>query len=464
MNRLLSGLFILGVIACTSAGAQSPGVAFVGVNVVPMNSERVLADQTVVVRDRKIVALGPRSAVALPHGITRIDSRGRYLVPGLADMHAHLAGPASYAQSNKDTVTRTELLLYVATGVTLVRNMSGSPALLEYRRQILADTLLGPRIFSATNVVDGANQVWPFAFRMDRPDQAEPFVAAAVRDGYDQIKVYHELSREVYAALFDAAEKHKIKVVGHVPFSVGIDGALASGQYSIEHQRGYDFDAVRPQAFAINHGLNAERLSSLQRMSDERMRDLVRKTVAAGVWNCPTFVINDLLERPEHRAAVARHPLLRYVPAEVRAAVAGNDVDDLFPRDAIAAQRASLPQRYKLLKMLSDAGAGLLIGTDTPVPYLVPGFTPIDEMQRFVDAGLSPYQALSAATSGPARFLGIDSESGTIAIGKRADLLLVDANPLEDIAHLWRQSGVMVNGRWLPKSEIHRLLDALITK
>jgi imidazolonepropionase-like amidohydrolase len=133
----------------------------------------------------------------------------------------------------------------------------------------------------------------------------------------------------------------------------------------------------------------------------------------------------------------------------------------MFPPDANEALRQSFPQKYNLLKMLSDAGAGLLIGTDTMVPYLVPGFTPIDEMQHFVRAGLTPYQALRAGTRDAARFLGVEKESGTIAVGKRADLLLVDANPLDDPSNLWGQVGVMLNGRWLPKAELTRMLERM---
>jgi imidazolonepropionase-like amidohydrolase len=436
-------------------------VAFVGIDVVPMDSERVLKDQTVVVRDGRIVAFGPRADTPLPRDATRVDGRGRYLLPGLADMHAHLSGYVTAAGSDKYAIARSELLLYVATGVTMVRNMAGSPEHLDYRRRVADVDLLGPRIYTTTQVVDGPNPVWPFAVKMGDPAEAEPFVAQAVHDGYDQVKIYNELPRAVYAALFDASVRHGIKVVGHVPFSVGIDAALAAGQYSIEHQRGYDYDFVRPQALLQNGGRNAERFGSWQQMSDDRMRDLVRKTLVAGTWNCPTFVIDDMMASPERRAALARDPLIRFVHPDVRETIVSNDLDKMFLPEATMALRASLPQRYKLLRMLRDAGAGLLIGTDSMVPYLVPGFTVIDEMQHFVDAGLTPYQALRAATADPARFLGIESDSGTIALHKRADLLLVEANPLEDVRNLWRRSGVVLNGRWIANSELSRMLDAL---
>ena len=191
------------------------------------------------------------------------------------------------------------------------------------------------------------------------------------------------------------------------------------------------------------------------------MRDLVRKTVAAGTWNCPTFVVDDMMSNSEKRAAVSRDKRIRLVHPAVRATILSNELDKMFPPEANAALRESFPQKYKLLKMLSDAGAGLLIGTDTMVPYLVPGFTPIDEMEHFVEAGLSPYQALRAGTRDAARFLGFEGESGTIAVGKRADLLLLDANPLEGPSNLWRQVGVMLDGRWLSKADLTGLLERM---
>ncbi len=443
------------------AQAKNAPVVFVGVNVVPMDEDRVLSDQTVVVRDRLVAALGTSATVPLPEDAVRVDGRGLYLLPGLADMHAHLSGYVTDAASDKDGIARSEMLLYVATGVTLVRNMVGSESHLDYRRRVAAGELVGPRIFTATNTVDGPKPVWPTSIKMSDPAEADALVKGFVEDGYDQIKIYNELPRDVYAALFDAASRRGIRVVGHVPFSVGIDAALAAGQYSIEHQRGYDYDGVRPQALALNGGRNAERFSSWQRMSDDRMRDLVRKTVAAGTWNCPTFVVDDMLSDADTRLAFRRQDSIRFVHPAVRATIVESDLDAMFPEDANEALRQSFPQKYKLLKMLSDAGAGLLVGTDTMVPYLVPGYTPIDEMEHFVKAGLTPYQALRAATSEPARFLNIDAQSGTIAVGKRADLLLVEANPLQELKNLWRRVGVVLNGRWLPRAELDSMLERM---
>lgn len=450
--------------ALARAPAHAP-IAFVGVDVLPMDTDRVLRDQTVVVDNGRIVSVEARERSRVPAKARRIDGRGATLLPGLADMHAHLAGYASTdGKLGDDSVARAQMLSYLATGVTLVRNMAGSVAHLEYARRVDSGELLGPRIFTATNLVDGPNPVWGWSIKLGEGAKVDDLVAGFVRDGYRQIKVYNELPRQVYAALLDAAAERGIPVVGHVPFSVGIDAALAARQYSIEHFRGYDYDAVRPQALLMDGGRNAERFSSWLRISDERMRDLVAKTVAAGTWNCPTFVIDAQMSDSAGRARAVSDPRFRLVHPRMRETLASSHLDAIFSTDSRDALRKSLPQRYRLLRMLDEAGGGLLVGTDSLLPFLIPGYTPIDEIKHFVAAGLSPFRALRAATANPPRFLGIDAEAGTVEIGKRADLLLVDGNPLDDLDNLWRRRGVMVNGRWYSEGELQAMLEAAAKK
>jgi imidazolonepropionase-like amidohydrolase len=447
------------------SSAAARVIAFIGVNVVPMDREVVLHDQTVVVQNGRIAVIRDRKTTLIPASAKRIAANGRFLVPGLADMHTHLSaaeeGMTPAEQVQADLGGEIELLLYVASGVTTVRVMAGSPAIIGFKRRITSGQLLGPRLYVATPLIDGPKPVFPTAIKVSDDTDVGALVNGFVADGYDQIKVYNGLPRIAYAHLLDQAAERHIPVVGHVPFSVGVEGALAGKQYSIEHFRGYDFDGVSPQALIANGGRNAERFGSWIRMSDDRMRELVRKTVAAGTWNCPTFVVDDMMSSPAKREAVARSPVIGMLPADMRDALKNNNLDKLFPPETTAAMRAGLPQRYKLLKLLSDAGAGLLVGTDTPVPAYVPGFTVIDEIQHFQDAGLSPYQALRAATIDPARFMGVADEAGTIAPGKRADMILLEANPLDDLQNLWRRRGVIVNGMWLEEKVLARRLVAM---
>jgi imidazolonepropionase-like amidohydrolase len=452
------------IMLAAPSSVTARATAFVGVNVVPMDREAVLTDQTVIVEAGRIVGFGPRTVTKIPAGANRVVGKGRYLVPGLADMHAHPAygdssmSPAEQRRAMK--VGEMELLLYVASGVTTVRVMAGAPALLAYKRRVADGQWVGPQMFVVSPIVDGPKPVWPGSIKASDDADMKALVDGFVRDGYDQIKVYNEIPRIAYARLLDEASKRNMPVVGHVPFSVGLDSALAGKQRSIEHFRGYDYDGVSPQAMIANGGRNAERFGSWLRMSDDRMRDLVRKTVAAGTWNCPTLVSDEMMSNGPKRAAVAAHPQIDLYVMEKQEVLAA-PLTSMFPPEATAAISAGTPRRYKLLKMLSDAGAGLLIGTDNPIPAYVPGFTVIDEMQHFVNAGLSPYQAIKAATVDAARFMGVERDSGSIAPGKRADLILIDANPLIDVQNLWKRQGVMVAGLWLEERELSRRLHKL---
>jgi hypothetical protein len=434
--------------------------AFVGVNVLPMNADIVLSDQTIVVSDGRIVQIGPRHQTRIPPGAAKVQGHGRYLLPGLTDMHAHLADYGNKPDIENDERVRAELILYLATGVTMVRNMAGNPAHLDERQRVDKGTLLGPRIFTATPIVDGPKPVWPaISVTLSAPEEAEDLVTSFVRAGYDQIKVYNGISLEAYAALLDSASRHHLRLVGHVPFSVGIMGALAGGQYSIEHQRGYDFDGLRPQALMEDGGRNVERFGSWQRMTEIRMKELVQATVNAGAWNCPTFVVDEYGFNPAILATILKSPAQRFLHPDTR-----NDMvldDGLFSRGANEALRDSFPARYRMLKMLDSAGGGLLIGTDTPVPFLIPGGTPIDEMEHFVAAGLSTYRVLKAATIDAARFMEIDRDTGTVELGKAANLILIDGDPRENLQALWHLDGVMVAGKWLSHTAIQQKLNAL---
>jgi imidazolonepropionase-like amidohydrolase len=441
---------------------DAPPLVVIGADVLPMDKPGVLSDQTIVIRDGRIVAMGARASVPVPVGATEIDGTGRFLLPGLADMHAHLADRPAASPDPVDLVVRSQLLSYLATGVTLVRNMRGSDAHRDYRRLVQDGSVTGPRIFTTTNFIDGPDGTWSRSLVVTTADEARAAVEQAVSAGYDQVKVYHSLSPEAYAAIMETAARLGIRAVGHVPLSVGIDAALAARQYSIEHLRGYDFDGVRPEALTLDGGRNAERFTALQRMSPGRMRQLAAATASAGTWNCPTLVLDQMLFDVDLRNRILQDERIGLVLPEIRTRIDSNHLDKIFSAEAKQALRTSLPYRYQLVRMLQEAGAGLLVGTDTPVPFLVPGLTPIDEIQHLVAAGLSPFEALHAATAAPARFLGIAADSGTVAAGMRADLILLEANPLEDVSNLWRLVGVIRDGRWLARSTLEAELQRLV--
>lgn len=436
------------VALCSSAAAAM--TAFVGVNVVPMDAPRVLRDQTVIVEGGVIVAMGDPALVQPPRRAQIVRGEGRYLAPGLADMHTHLAGYVGEAAAGDNpAIAANQLLMYVATGVTLVRDMSGTPAHRLYRARIESGEWVGPDLYYTSPIVEGAHPVWNTSIQVTDPSAVEALVAGFARDGYWGVKVYHTVSRDVFDALLAAAARHRLPVVGHVPFEVGIDRAIAAGQYGIEHFRGYDFDGVPLARLEIDGGRSAERFGSWLRMSDARRTQLIHDTVAAGVWNTPTLVASRFLYDAQARQALARNPRFAMAHPSLRAQVLGaSGLDRIFPADARAAMRAAEPRILAMTKALNDAGGRLLVGTDAVLPAYVPGFTPIDEIETFVTAGVSNFDALRAATALAAQSLGVGDRMGTIAVGKRANLILLDGNPLEDVSHLWELSGVMVRGRW----------------
>lgn len=460
-EKLALAILIAGALFFTRAFGET--TAFVGVNVIPMDHERVLEDQTVVIEDGVIVAIGARDVVTAPRRAKVIKGEGRTLMPGLADMHAHIAGYTGDDNvGDNPAIAANQLLMYVATGVTLLRDTAGSPAHHVYKEKIASGALVGPDLYFTSPVLEGPNSVWDFARKLLDPADADALVKKYAEDGYWGVKVYHTLTADVYDAVIAAGLRYDIPIIGHVPFEVGIDRALAAKQYSIEHMRGYDFDGVPVEQLKAGGGRTPERFGSWLKMSDARMTALAEKTAAAGTWNAPTLAINRFLFDASSRAALADHPRFAMAhPSMQNAVLNANTLDAIFSPDAKAALEASNPRMLQMVKALNEAGAGLLIGTDAVIPAYVPGFTPIDEIAAFTEAGLTNFEALRAATADAARSLGVADRLGTVTVGKRANLILVDGDPLTDINALWALEGVMLGGVWRDFEELETLLNEM---
>ncbi|MEQ8263342.1 amidohydrolase family protein [Pseudohaliea sp.] len=436
------------------------------VTVLPMNAQDQLDAQDVLIREGRIAALADHGLLNVPADTTVIDGRGRTLLPGLSDMHAHIAG---YAEGERDepgeatitSVAENQLLMYLATGVTLLRDTAGSEAHFTIRERLERGDWLGPQLRFTSPVLEGERAVWEFSTKVTEPGEAAELIAGYAERGYWGIKTYHTLDAEVFEAILDAARANGLPVIGHVPFEVGIDEALSSGMLTIEHLRGYDFDGMDAEALFADGGRSRERFVSLVRMSDARMDELVALTVAEGVWNCPTLAINRFLAEPESRAALVEEPRYRLVHPELRSSVENaSALDEIFSPDAKAALREALPRSLELVRRLHAAGGRLLIGTDAVVPAWVPGFTPIDEMKMIEQSGVPRADVLRMATVDAARLLGLDAERGTIAVGKGASLILVSGNPLEDLDALWQLEGVIHAGRWHSHEDLQAALEA----
>ena len=413
-----------------------------------MTSDGVLAHHTVVIRGDRIVAVAPRASVQLPHGVTVIDGAGKWLIPGLADMHVH-------------TWDADDLALFLAAGVTTVRNMWGVPQHLTWRSQIARGERLGPTIVTAGALIDGAPPDWPGSIVLTSPDAAEPLVIAQKAAGYDFLKSVSRLTPAAYRALAAAGERHGIALAGHVPIEVGLDGVLAAHQRSVEHLDGYLAALVPPGVpLPSVDDDQAWMRAVLANLDPSRLPGLIDRTIAAGTWNCPTLIVYDRV--PELHGVPAleqRVPWLDKIPAARRARwIHPFEVAHVTAEDT-ATTRAVNAQLARIAAALASANAPILIGTDTGVPFVVPGAALHEEIELLVAAGVPRPRVLRAATADAWRYLGQPHEAGVIEVGARADLVLVASDPLTAALPLV-PDGVMVRGRWLPRGELAtRLAD-----
>ncbi len=421
-------------------------LAFIGVNVVPMDSERVLENQTVIVRDGRIAAVGPSAEVSVPEGAVRIDAQGKYLMPGLAEMHGHLPG----GNVPRELVENI-LFLYVANGVTLVRGMQGHPSQLGYRAEIERGTLLGPRLLLAGPGFGGANL---------EADAAASRVREQKEAGYDLLKIHEGLRPEVYSVVTATAKEVGIPFGGHVPDAVGLLGALEAGQVTVDHLDNF-VEALIPADAG-----NVEALFGVADVADRadasRIPELVQAALRAGSAVVPTMVLWEVFfgGRPGEELR-NEMPEVRYMPPQaVESWVRAVNQRNASMRDPAGGRRV-LELRREILRALHQSGAKILLGTDSPQLFSVPGFSIHREMEFMVSVGMTPYEVLRSGTWNIAEHFGELETAGTVAPGKRADLILLEANPLQDVRNVARRAGVVVDGRWLPEGEIQRRLEAI---
>jgi hypothetical protein len=443
----LSACFAL--VALWPRGDTPPALAIERVALVSMESELVLREQTVLVRAGRIAALGPSAEIELPPDVQRIDGSGRWLMPGLADMHVH-------------AWDENDLLLYVANGVTTVRNMSGAPLQLGWRARIEAGELRGPRIHSAGPIIDGEPPVWPGSrVLLAGEGRAERLVREQREAGYDFLKPYARLEPAAYAELAQAARAQNVPLMGHVPDALPLSEVLAAGQRTIEHLGGFA-RAAQPADSPYEKIDFTNEAEAWTLVSDARLAELAQAVRAAGTWNCPTLIVLHKWTQGEEAEILLARPEMRFVSPFTRSGWSPRSPFNYLrrmPREAIAAARASVAHRQRAVRALRDAGAGLLLGTDTGNPYVVAGFALHEELGLLVAAGLTPYEALRAGTAEAARCLGGEADWGTLGVGKRADMLLLEANPLLDVRHAARRVGLVLAGRWLPEDELQRELE-----
>jgi hypothetical protein len=414
--------------------AQDAAVmAFVDVQVVPMDRERVLAHQTVLVRGNTIVALGAADRVKVPPEAARVAGHGTaYLLPGLADMHTH--------------VMRTEdLLPYTANGVTTILHMGGAPADLvdHVQESIDAGETVGPQVFFAF-MIDGSPALSRFYVRT--PEQARAAVRLAKANGYVFIKVYNNVTVEEFAAIVEEGRRQGLPVIGHGVRSVGLPAGLFQGQVMVAHAEEFYYTAFG------HHIPNDPAMVS----------QVVEETFRSGAYVTPNLSTFSTIARQWGRPEVIRDFMqdarIRFMSPDER--VDWSDSDYVHREGDIAPILSFLES---FTKALADRGVPLLTGTDSPViPGMLPGYSIHEDLQRLTAAGLTPFQALSAATRVPgefiARFVPRALPFGEIKPGMRADLLLVSANPLHSLESLRQPLGVMSAGRWRTRQQLDALL------
>jgi imidazolonepropionase-like amidohydrolase len=426
---------------------SNPGIyVFTGVTVLPMTDAPPLHEQTVLVRGGRIAAIAPTAALPVPPDATAIDGRGKFLMPGLCDMHVHMFVPRGEPLTEAETLKRSReyLYLFLCRGVTTVRNMAGIPLHLRMRAEVANSSTIGPRIFTSGPILETRfthKLLIGIGEEVRSPAEARAMVLANRRDGYDFIKVYNDIDADIYDAIIATAREVGLKVIGHVAFAKGLDGALAARQDSIEHLRSYDFAAdTRP----VPPG---KRFEGWLHTTPVRMREMAERTVAAGVWNVPTLVTESGVF-PDGEQAPPQD--LSGLPAWFERRMRTDTMAGVFTNEQRQAIKDGAPMRQAFVAALDRAGAKLMTGTDTPVLQLVPGRSLLREIELFAEGGVPSLRALQCATAYPAEFLARQDQIGTVEVGKDADLLLLNADPLADVAALRQQAGVMTAGRWLP--------------
>jgi imidazolonepropionase-like amidohydrolase len=431
-----------------TTNAKSEALAFVGVAVIPMDKKRVLKNQTVLVRGGRIAEIGDAAKIKVPADAVKIDGRGKFLMPGIVDMHLHLAP----GEGTGDDLPSQQLRLLLAHGVTTLRNMIGGPAQLAVRDKInRGGLLLAPQIFTAGTplVINNTPTV----------EAAIKSVTEQKKAGYDLLKVHEGLSPEIYEAIVKTARELSIPFSGHVTASVGLKRALNARQTTIEHLDNYLQSAVPADAKIEITPSQIVLGETLKNVDEKKFAELAKETVKAGVVNNPTLTLFKLVVSDARPEDYLQWEDMRYVPAKMRDGFAKQKAGTLNIPGTLEEKKRYVEMRNLLVRELYKAGAKIVVGPDSPQFFLVPGFATHREMQSLAEAGLSNYAVLEAATRNGAEALGMLKEFGTIEVGKRADLLLVDADPLENVANAKRLAGVALRGKWLAKSDLQKMLD-----
>ena len=436
---------ILASLLATALGAQTP-IAFTHVSVIDARSSTPRFDQTVIVTGNRISASGPSSSTRVPAGARVIDATGKFMIPGLWDMHVHTTVAAG----------RTLLGLYVANGVTGVRDMAGEwDTLKTWRAEIDAGRLVGPRLIVAGPYLEGGDVPIPHILTRNAAE-ARAGVDSLAKLGVDFIKVHGQLTPATYFAIARRAREKRITFAGHVSRAVGSEAASDSGQRSIEHLLAVPAPCTPAESIALAPRYSVQ--GALGRCSSQSLAPLYAKFVRNNTWMTPTFAAQvEVAGWPKRD--VPGDSLARYLPESLRKYVAEIfPMPDSIPANADSVGRAMLDKRLRQVADMQRAGVRILAGTDAPLRNSPPGFGLHEELVLLVRGGMSPFEALKSATYEPARYFDRLDSMGTVEAGRVADLVLLDADPLQDVRNTRRINVVVANGRLIDAAQRRTLL------
>ncbi len=440
-----------------SIAAQT--TAFINVNVVPMDRERVMTNQTVVVKDGKIIEIGDAAKIKVPKDAVRIDGQGKYLIPGLVDMHTHLMSDEEFP----DELAPDELKIMVANGVTTCRFMIGTPEQLVLRTRSAKGEIVAPTIYSASPHLTGREQGNDFV--VTTPEEAREAVRKSKAAGYDFIKITTFLKSLLYETAIDEAAKQHIRVIGHADSRFVTVPRAWKARQQIEHLDGYMEVLLRDDApikgsVSDLYIYNPKNWDSLDYIDEAKIAWAAKMTVASNPYVDPTqHFMKNTFGLPRSEESIRAQPDFTFYPVKTQ-----NFYIDYLKRTPLnkvtLEKRARWVElRNKLIKAIYDAGGKIMAGSDTPEFLWLYGFSMHRELKALADAGLPNYAVLAAGTRNAHEYLGSIKRSGTIEKGKNADLILLDANPLNNISNTEKRSGVMLKGKWHSQAEMNGWLD-----
>ena len=473
--RWLMALASIAVLA-PAQSLQLSYIALMHVNVIDGTGAPPLTDVTVIIAGYRIAQIGKTSVVSMPSRARIVDGRGKFLIPGLWDMHAHPDDPELWPVNPPPKDKESLLALLIANGVTGIRDMGGDLKLLQdWRKRVGAGTMIGPHIKACGPLLDGPKPMWPGSKAISTDEQARQAVRDLKTARADFVKVYSLLPREAYFAIADESKKLGIPFAGHVPDSVTPGEASDAGQASEEHllqiiESCSDRDAVKKKLDELREAgaspieLRQVSIETMLATYDEKKAEaLFAKFVKNNTWVTPTVIVwENNASFEEDSAKYAER--MKYLPRYIREYWDPKNNAHLKNRSAerLAAEKKLVKKYLEVIGTMKRAGVKLMTGSDFGAnPLLFPGWGVHDEMALLVKAGLTPMEAIQAATRNPATFLELDKSVGTIEQGKLADLVLLDANPLEDIKNTLKIAGVFFQGKYQDRRALDGMLASL---